>query len=229
SSKKKMPPKVVKLSDCASRSDDLPTITPGRISPIASKQIHLFINKAWGYGDPKPDHYFLALNYRMCELQGAVALAQLEKLPEIVRNRQTLADRATEKLQGMDGVTPPTLTPGGSHVYWKYCLSVDRDNVPDATVQLGGLLRDRGIMCAPRYIQKPAFCCEVIAHQRTFGDSRWPFTLARPEVLDYSKERFPGTYEALARVMVLPWNEKYSNEDVDYVVEAVQDAVSELK
>ena len=40
----------------------------------------LFINKAWGYGDPQPDHYFLALNYRMTELQGAVAVAQLDKL-----------------------------------------------------------------------------------------------------------------------------------------------------
>ena len=38
-----------------------------------ARRVFLFINKAWGYGDPKPDHYFLALNYRMSELQGAVA------------------------------------------------------------------------------------------------------------------------------------------------------------
>ena len=31
----------------------------------------------WGYGDAKPDHYFVAPNYRWSELQGAVALAQL--------------------------------------------------------------------------------------------------------------------------------------------------------
>jgi dTDP-4-amino-4,6-dideoxygalactose transaminase len=37
-----------------------------------ARRMFLFINKAWGYGDPKPDHYFLALNYRMSELQGAV-------------------------------------------------------------------------------------------------------------------------------------------------------------
>ena len=47
--------------------------------------MYLFINKAWGYGDPDPDHYFLALNYRMSELQGAVAVAQLDKLEEVVR------------------------------------------------------------------------------------------------------------------------------------------------
>ena len=48
----------------------------------------LFVDKAWGYGDPDPDHYFLALNYRMSELQGAVALAQLGKLEASVKQRQ---------------------------------------------------------------------------------------------------------------------------------------------
>lgn len=38
----------------------------------------LIINKAWGYGDTNPDHYFLALNYRLSELQGAVALPASE-------------------------------------------------------------------------------------------------------------------------------------------------------
>ena len=50
-----------------------------------ARRMFLYINKAWGYGDQKPDHYFLALNYRMSELQGAVAVAQLPKLPEVVR------------------------------------------------------------------------------------------------------------------------------------------------
>ena len=38
-----------------------------------ARRMFLFINKAWGYGDAKPDHYFLAPNYRMNELTGAVA------------------------------------------------------------------------------------------------------------------------------------------------------------
>ena len=37
-----------------------------------TRRMTLFIDKAWGYGDPDPDHYFLAPNYRMTELQGAV-------------------------------------------------------------------------------------------------------------------------------------------------------------
>ena len=47
-----------------------------------ARRMRLFIDKAWGYGDERPDHTFAALNGRMSELQGAVALAQLGKLPQ---------------------------------------------------------------------------------------------------------------------------------------------------
>ena len=53
--------------------------------PAIARRIYLFINKAWGYGDPNPDHYFIALNYRMTELQGAVAVAQLPKLTGVAQ------------------------------------------------------------------------------------------------------------------------------------------------
>src|SRR5262245_12948060 len=52
-----------------------------------ARRLFLFINKAWGYGDPRPDHYFLALNYRMSELQGAVGVAQLPKLKPGIQTR----------------------------------------------------------------------------------------------------------------------------------------------
>src|SRR5262245_34594889 len=53
-----------------------------------ARRMTLFSDKAWGYGDANPDHYFLALNYRMTDLQGAVARAQLEKLDGVVALRR---------------------------------------------------------------------------------------------------------------------------------------------
>ncbi|MBP8300929.1 MAG: DegT/DnrJ/EryC1/StrS family aminotransferase, partial [Planctomycetes bacterium] len=56
-----------------------------------ARKLFLFVNKAWGYGDPKPDHYFPALNYRLTELQGAVGVAQLPKLDGVVARRREVA------------------------------------------------------------------------------------------------------------------------------------------
>lgn len=193
-----------------------------------AREMYLFINKAWGYGDAKPDHYFSALNYRLSELQGAVALAQLGKLEGVVERRRAMAGLLTDRLQGLPGVTTPKITPDSKHVYWKYCLHVDTARHPDGAVRLGAFLRERGIACAPRYIQKPAFRCEILRDQRTLGNSRWPFTLARPEAVDYREELFPGTFTALDRILVLPWTEGYTEEHVDFIAEAVVEGAHSL-
>jgi len=198
-------------------------------NPDYSRRSFLFINKAWGYGDAQPDHYFLALNYRMSELQGAVALAQLDKLAGSVRQRQRMAARLTGLLQGVPGIETPWVAPGNEHVYWKYCVRVDSKIIPGGSPELGRRLKERGIASAPRYIQKPAFQCEVFRDQRTFGNSRWPFTQARPEAVDYSPERFPGTFKALEGVLVLPWNERYDEQIVDALAQEIRAAVAEVR
>ena len=94
---------------------------------------------------------------------------------------------------------------------------------------LGAALKPRGIFSAPRYIQKPAFECEIFRKQRTFGNSRWPFTLARPEAVDYRRENYSGTYAGLESVLVLPWNELYTATHVRYIADSISACVSELK
>ena len=93
--------------------------------PKLARWMVLFSDKAWGYGDPKPDHYFLALNYRMTDLQGAVARAQLAKLDGVVERRRRTAESLTARLTGTPGVILPAALSEATHVYWKYPLIVD--------------------------------------------------------------------------------------------------------
>jgi perosamine synthetase len=194
-----------------------------------ARAMFLFINKAWGYGDANPDHYFLALNYRISEMQGAVAGAQLPKLKGVVETRIRLADEMTRRLQGIEGIETPRITPGNVHTYWKYCLRVDDKRIADGPNGLAKLLKEMGVASAPRYINKPSFMCEVFQKQRTFGNSRWPFTLARPEAVDYSRERFEGTWDALEHVLVLPWNERYTEAHLDYLAASIRQAAERAR
>ena len=192
------------------------------------RHMFLFLNKAWGYGDPQPDHYFIALNYRLSELQGAVAAAQLPKLEDVVASRQRTADALTDRLRGLPGVETPWVPAGCDATWWKYALLIDPDQIEGGAVGMGKALKEKGIASAPRYIQKPAFMCQVFRDQRTFGNSRWPFTLARPDAVNYDRTRFPGTFEYLDRVLVLPWNELYTDEHLDYLADAIHDAAAAL-
>ena len=46
--------------------------------------------------------------------------------------------------------------------------------------------------------------------------------------MDYADERFPGTLAYLASVLVLPWNERFTDAHVDHLAGALTDAVTEL-
>lgn len=193
-----------------------------------ARRLNLFLNKGWGYDEESPDHEFLALNYRMSELQGAVASAQLPKLDESVKRRIDAAHLLTERLANVPAIASPFAYPESIHSYWKYCLRVDPDLIPGGCDALGKALKERNITCAPRYIQKPAFCCKIFREQKTLGRSRFPFNLARPEVLEYGEGRFPSTFQALQNILVLPWTENYQEQHVALISEAIHDAISEL-
>lgn len=192
-----------------------------------ARRMFLFINKAWGYGDPAPDHTFLALNSRMSELQGAVALAQLPKLDAFVERRIANAAWLSSQLSGLPEIAVPRVRPGSVHTFWRYCLRVS-PRLPGGAVALAERLAKRGIAATPRYIRKPAFECEVFRRQRTFGSSRWPFSLARPEAVDYDRSRFPGVFEALDGILVLPWNERFEPGDLAHLARSLHEAVGEI-
>jgi len=187
-----------------------------------AKRIRLFVNKGWDYGSSAPDHGFLAQNYRMSELQGAVALAQLRKLPRMLEQRRQRAHELSLALSGIPGLTLPLARHGSEHAYWRYALRVDPTSHPGGAVELGKRLGELGVAANARYIRKPAFECGLFRDQKTFGRSRWPFTLARPEALDYDRGLFQGAYAGLADIVVLPWNEKLSAGDVESLAQAIR-------
>lgn len=194
--------------------------------PELARRVFLFVNKAWGYGDPKPDHYFPALNYRLTELQGAVALAQLRKLDWVVTRRREVAAQLAAGLREVAGLTLPEDPPGGRHSWWKYSFMVDPELIEGGAPELGKRMKARGVFCVPRYIQKPAFECQLY---QDFGAS--PVT-ALP--LEHNPRRtqgqplfhrrdYPGTVRALDRVIVLPINELYTKQHVDYVTTVIRE------
>lgn len=197
-----------------------------------ARRLFLFINKAWGYGDAKPDHYFLAPNYRMSELQGAVARAQFKKLPSLLDKRLHAACVLVGRLLKVDGITPAPIKPGDTCSYWRIPIRIEpgpgEGTVPGGVDALVAGLRELGIPAAPRYIQKPAFECEVIRDQKTFGTSRWPFSLAQPSATDYRRELFPGAYDGLKHVVILPLNEGFTGDHADRIATAVEETVARL-
>jgi perosamine synthetase len=69
----------------------------------------------------------IGYNYRMTDAQGAVGLEQLKKLEGFNARRIALANRLTEKLQGIRGLTLPYVDPRGKHVFHFYVVQLEAD------------------------------------------------------------------------------------------------------
>ena len=81
----------------------------------------------------------VGFNYRMTEIEAAIALEQLHKLESLVVPRVAAADFLTGRLAGLPGITPPVVRPGVRHGYYVYAFKyeegaagVDRDWVAAA-------------------------------------------------------------------------------------------------
>lgn len=68
----------------------------------------------------------LGYNYRLTELQAAVALEQFRKLDKIILRKIELGNYLTEKLKGIEGIIPPAVVPGCTHIYYTYPIRVSR-------------------------------------------------------------------------------------------------------
>lgn len=192
-----------------------------------ARHMRLYVNKAWDYDAPG-DHDFLALNYRMTELEAAVAAGQLTRLDQNVVARRTNAKQMQGELADAPGIVFTSTVDGAEGSYWRVGLMVDPVVIPGGTDALAARLRTVDIPAASRYIKKPAFQTRLFNERKTLGDSTWPFTLARPEAVDYSPDRFPGTFEFLSRILVVPWNERLSMSHVSRISSAVIDSVDQL-
>ena len=54
-------------------------------------------------------------------------------------------------------IETPKPASDASHVYWRYCLNIDDSKIDGGGVAMAGILKEKNIFTAPRYIQKPAF------------------------------------------------------------------------
>src|SRR5262249_34837204 len=96
---------------------------------------------------------------------------------------------------------------------------------------LGAALKAAGIVCTPRYIQKPAFQCRVLAERNTYGRSRCPYSCRERSgggEIVYDEAEYPGTMQGLERVVVLPWSEFYFEEHAAFIAGVVRDAAARL-
>jgi perosamine synthetase len=99
------------------------------------------------------DYLMVGFNYRMTDVQAAVGRKQLERLPELIARRRTIASRYVELLGNIEGLRLP-FEPSWARSNWQsYCVRLP-DRVDQKTLMQSlldrGIATRRGIMCSHR-------------------------------------------------------------------------------
>jgi len=110
------------------------------------------------------NYLIVGFNYRMTDIQAAIGLKQLERLPQIIARRRFLAQRYTELLENIEELVLP-YEPEWARSNWQsYCVRLsdrlDQKAVMQSVLDKGISTR-RGIMCSHR---EPCYSDQKLRH-----------------------------------------------------------------
>ena len=144
-----------------------------------------------------PDEFIMGANYRMTELQAALGLVGLERLPEQTQEREAGTLYMDEALSEIPGVR--VLRRDERHTrraVYRYIFAIDPQVFGASHTDVCQALAAEGIPCWVGY--------EAMHHYSLFqpGRSRLPVPSAFPERFDFSRMHFPeaeraGEHEAV--------------------------------
>ena len=94
----------------------------------------------------------LGYNYRLTDLQCALGLEQLGKLPDWVNRRQGIARKYDAAFSDITAVKPLKVLDGVSHVYHLYVIQLDLEQLRTSRTEIFAALRAEGIGVNVHYI-----------------------------------------------------------------------------
>ncbi|OUS72454.1 spore coat protein [Paenibacillus sp. MY03] len=170
--------------------------------------------------------HYVAPNYRMTELQGAVGIAQLKKLSWICERRQAIGDRITEGLRGTPGIHVHQVTEGGACTYWFYMMRLDLSALSCTRQQFSEALEAEGIPSRPGYIPQVVYKQPLFQRKQAYLNSHFPFDLTDRS---YQQGDCPVAEEILETAIQIPIKEFYSDTDAEDIIRGVRKVASYYK
>ena len=157
----------------------------------------------------------LCPNYRMTELQGAVGLAQFDRLASIEARRRDAGDYLSQLIGQIPGILPHKVTPGGQCSYWFYMLRIDEAKLGISRDEFVKRTNEQGLGCGAGYIGVPICYEPVFLKKQFFPGGVWPAELVAGRTYDYSKTKVPNAELVLKTAARIGINENYTRADVE--------------
>jgi perosamine synthetase len=151
-------------------------------------------------------HTELGHNFRLTNMQAAIGLAQVERMPDTIAKKRWIGKTYTKCLKHIHSIQLPVEEPWARQVYWMYGLVLDESTGMDAA-EFAGLLHGEGIETRPFFLgmhEQPVF-----QEMGLFKGERYPVSehIARqglylPSGLTLTQEQIDRVCTSVKRLLV---------------------------
>lgn len=147
----------------------------------------------------------LGYNYRMTDLQAALGVSQLKRLPQFVARRHEIAARYDQLLADLP-ITLPWQHPDSHSAFHLYVIRLQLDHMATGRREVFDYMRDRDILVNLHYIP-----VHTQPYYRQFG---------------FKDGDFPQAEQYYREAISIPMHPSLSDADQDFVVEVLREAIA---
>jgi dTDP-4-amino-4,6-dideoxygalactose transaminase len=146
--------------------------------------------------------------YNMSDVQAAMGIRQLRKLPEFHSRRKQIVDQYSARLSKCEEVQIPVETPGTEHAWHLYVLRLNLESLTITRDQFISQLKSRNIGASVHFIP---------IHLHSYYRQKYR----------YLADEFPVAWSEFQRIVSLPLSPRMTWEDTNDVIAAVTDIVQQ--
>jgi perosamine synthetase len=185
-------------------------ITTGEGGMITTDDDHLAerISLLRSHGGKRTGHWYeyeaAGYNYRLSDIQGAMGVAQMEKLADLIEKKRILAEQLKERLANIKGIRLPVEPKWGGHIYQSFVILVDEK-----------FDRDRMI--------EDMYAHDIEVTLGTYALHDQPFF---QQTYGYSSGQLPNSHIAFTKSITLPLYPQMSAADLDTIASALKEVVA---
>ena len=113
-------------------------------------------------------------NFRLGEIECAIGLEQIKKLPSIVSLRQQLSEMITNGLKDLPGLKTPFIGKDRTHVYYVYAMQLDPEFLGVSREKICAALNAEGVPVNTRY--QNIHLLPIYQRKIAFGSKGFPWS-----------------------------------------------------
>ena len=125
-------------------------------------------------------------NFRLGEIECAIGLEQLKKLPHIISKRQELSKIMTDGLKGLNGLSTPFIGKDRTHVYYVYAMQLNTEILQVSRKKICDALNAEGVPITSAY--QNIHLLPIYQNKIAYGSKGFPWKsdICKREI-DYKK------------------------------------------